>query len=318
MTIDIEEAYKVMSDQYPLYYKSWIPEQPKGIIHIHHGLCESIEYYEEFAKATVEAGFATFIYEARGHGRTWEFQIAKGVPLVGDIGEGGFERLRQDLLESIQEEQQTLKDLPVFLIGHSLGATISLNLAIEAGNDLKGLILIGIKAPENPIYYRDLLAIIEAEIIEKGELAPSEKAFNILFEHVNDTFQPVKTPLDWITSDSKMIASALKLPYTNVAFNNRFYRDYIHTLRNNYEADQLKRVPKDLNILLLSGDRDVVTDFGEGIIDLAQALSEDGREIVCKLYENKRHSLLREVNRKEVTKDILKFIKEILNEANIG
>ena len=68
-------------------------------------------------------------------------------------------------------------------------------------------------------------------------------------------------------------------------------------------------VPKDLPVLVISGDQDPVGGMGRGVRQVATDLWRAGvRDVTLRLYPGARHELLNEVNREEVTADLMRWI----------
>ena len=70
-----------------------------------------------------------------------------------------------------------------------------------------------------------------------------------------------------------------------------------------------EKVP-DIPLLVLSGEKDPVGDFGKGVERVIQNLLETGHRVQWKLYPEARHVLLCETNREQVYQRILTFIEE--------
>ena len=68
-------------------------------------------------------------------------------------------------------------------------------------------------------------------------------------------------------------------------------------------------MPADLQILLIAGDKDPVGEYGKGVTEVYKTLRKTGHtNTVMKLYPEARHELLNELNREEVTEDILRWL----------
>ena len=62
-------------------------------------------------------------------------------------------------------------------------------------------------------------------------------------------------------------------------------------------------------ILILSGEKDPVGEYGKGVFDVYRKLHILGSEdVYFKLYGECRHELLHEENKEDVINDILKWI----------
>lgn len=80
-------------------------------------------------------------------------------------------------------------------------------------------------------------------------------------------------------------------------------------LKDRNEKNNIEKIPKDLPIFLLSGGDDPLSDNGNGIKELFNVYKDlKLKDISFNIYEGKRHSILREVNRNLVFKDILDWI----------
>ena len=78
-----------------------------------------------------------------------------------------------------------------------------------------------------------------------------------------------------------------------------------------HNPENLERIPKNLPVLMVSGDADPVGDYGRGVRKAYESLCGAGLENVqLKLYEGARHELLNETNRSEVMNDILSWLEE--------
>ena len=71
-----------------------------------------------------------------------------------------------------------------------------------------------------------------------------------------------------------------------------------------------KNFPKQLPVLLISGEDDPVGDYGKGITKINSKLTNNKVGVKCKLYGNCRHEILNDTCRDEVLHDILNFVKE--------
>src|SRR4029453_10183049 len=78
----------------------------------------------------------------------------------------------------------------------------------------------------------------------------------------------------------------------------------------------LERIPKHLPILLISGARDPVGENGRGVRRLLESDRAAGlTRVDMKLYEDARHELVNEINRDEVTADVLEWLDRAVKSA---
>jgi acylglycerol lipase len=118
-------------DGHALHIQSWHPATTMAKIVITHGYAEHGGRYETFAKTLVELGYAVYAWDLRGHGRST-----------------GQRCLVQDFAEYVGDLQLVIDyavdevAVPIFLMGHSMGGTISTLYAMQSAKiALRGLIL---------------------------------------------------------------------------------------------------------------------------------------------------------------------------------
>jgi alpha-beta hydrolase superfamily lysophospholipase len=76
------------------------------------------------------------------------------------------------------------------------------------------------------------------------------------------------------------------------------------------------RVPKRLPIYVIAGAADPVGENGEGVFRLLDAYDNVGLERVTdRLYPSARHELFNEINRDEVTRDLIDWLDDVVTES---
>ena len=133
-----------------LYAQSWLPDGgARAAIILVHGLGEHSGRYAYFAQHCTDRGFAVHTLDHHGHGKS--------------DGQAGFvERFSvyldgvRALLERLQAEQP---DLPLFLVGHSMGALIAAAFLPESQSAFKACALSGLalRTPEPPSAFMKLV-----------------------------------------------------------------------------------------------------------------------------------------------------------------
>jgi len=128
-----EEGEFTGVDNLKIYYESWLPENPKAVVQVVHGLAEYVGRYQNVVDALIPRGFAIYGDDHRGHGKS--------------EGERGY----VDSFMHFIEDEKILFDiikkkhpnLPIFMLGHSMGSLIAIKFVELYEKDLKGLILSG-------------------------------------------------------------------------------------------------------------------------------------------------------------------------------
>ena len=131
-----------------LYYQGWIPEQNiKAVMIIAHGIAEHSGRYLKLASHFASSGFAVYSFDYRGHGHS---QGRRGY--VED-----FSYFIDDFRTFHSLVVQTQPGKKLFVLGHSMGAAISLIHAASCRLNLNGIILSA--TPLKPKPYFPLLLV---------------------------------------------------------------------------------------------------------------------------------------------------------------
>lgn len=306
--ISSEFYFKSTKDNLDIHVYKWEPENknPIGIVQISHGMSETAIRYEYFAKNLTDNGYIVYINDHRGHGLT-----AKTIDNVGCLADSdGFTYLVEDintLTNIIKEENE---DLPIFLFGHSMGSFASQRYIMEYGNNIDGLILSGSNGKHGFIL-NIAEKIINYEIKKKGRLHRSKALDSLIFGGNNKKFKSPRTEFDWLSRDEKEVDKYIEDPFCGVLFTCGFFYDFIKGLQEIEDKENLKKVPLDLPIYIMSGDKDPIGKNGKGVLRLRDRYIKLGvKDVLCKLYEGGRHEMLNETNKDEVIRDILNWINE--------
>lgn len=129
--MNAEISHFTTSDGLKLFYQWWVPDAPKAVLLVVHGIGDHSGRYGPFIKYFVQKGFAVAIYDQRGHGRS-------------DGERGHAEQLQdfmQDLAQFLQLTKARFPQLPLVLVGHSFGGQIALNFLVRYAKGVRGVIL---------------------------------------------------------------------------------------------------------------------------------------------------------------------------------
>lgn len=286
-----------------IYTYKWEDEnikKPKAVIQIAHGMAETAQRYETFAKVLTKNGYIVYINDHRGHGKT-----AKIIENVGHLAEKeGFRCLVEDMYTLTNIIKKENEDLPIYLFGHSMGSFASQRYIMDYSNNLSGLILCGSNGKQGIILNLAHL-IINREIKKYGRRSKSNKINNLIFggEIIR---RNEKTKFDWLSRDKEQVEKYINDPFCGVVCSCGFFYDLVQGLKEIEDKENLKKVPLDIPIYIISGDKDPIGKNGKGVLRLRDRYIKLGvKDVTCKLYEDGRHELLNEINREEVFEDII-------------
>ena len=310
--MNCKEFYFKGKENLDIHVYKWSHEEiePKAVIQIAHGMSETAIRYEEFAKNLTEQGYIVYINDHRGHGKT-----AKVIDNVGYLAKkDGFTCLVKDmntLTNIIKEEHE---DLPVFLFGHSMGSFASQRYIMEYGENLDGLVLSGSNG-KHGIKLKAAELIASMEIKKHGRRYRSKKLDSLIFGGHNRNFKPAKTEFDWLSRDEKEVQKYIDDPFCGVLFTCGFFYDFIKGLQEIEDKDNLKKIPKNLPIYIISGDKDPVGENGKGVHRLRDRYDNLGvKDLSCKLYKDGRHEMLNEINKEAVINDVISWLESKYSE----
>ena len=290
-----------------IFVYTWTPDDKvkvKGIVQIAHGMAETGARYERLAKKLTDNGYIVYINDHRGHGKT-----AKTVENLGHLAETeGFKWLVEDLhqLSGIIKKEQP--DLPLFLLGHSMGSFVVQRYIMLYGQELKGVILSGSNGKQGIILHiAQFLA--KVEVLQKGRRAKSEKLVKMSFGNYNKAFKPNRTEFDWLSKDAAEVDKYINDPFCGTVFTGGFFYDFFTGLIGIENKRNIAKVPKELPIYIFSGEKDPVGRQGKGIIKLFDTYQGMGiKDVTYILYKEGRHEMLNETNREEVMSDVLAWL----------
>jgi alpha-beta hydrolase superfamily lysophospholipase len=115
-----------------IFWQSWTPDlPPRAVIIVVHGAGEHSDRYRYVATRFLADNYAVYALDHRGHGRSQgpRALIDRIDNAVADV----------DQLAGLA--RRAYPDVPIFMLGHSMGGTVALCYALRHQDDLAGLIL---------------------------------------------------------------------------------------------------------------------------------------------------------------------------------
>ncbi|MFX0052290.1 MAG: alpha/beta hydrolase [Candidatus Hermodarchaeota archaeon] len=119
-----------------IYYQAWLPDNPKAVVQIVHGGFEHSGRYLNVVNELIPRNYAVYADDHRGNGKS------EGTRNYVD----SFDQFIDDEKKVYDIIKNKHPDLPVFMLGHSMGAIIAAYFAKKYEELLAGLILSGTTA----------------------------------------------------------------------------------------------------------------------------------------------------------------------------
>ncbi|XP_022613275.1 monoglyceride lipase isoform X3 [Seriola dumerili] len=131
----------VNADGLHLFCRYWEPAgPPRALVFVAHGAAEHCGPYDEVAQRLKELSLLVFAHDHVGHGQS-----------EGDrMNIKDFQVYIRDALQHVDLMKSRHPELPVFIVGHSMGGAISILTASERPSDFAGVVLIAPMVQMNP------------------------------------------------------------------------------------------------------------------------------------------------------------------------
>jgi alpha-beta hydrolase superfamily lysophospholipase len=268
----------------------WDPSGPaRAIVQVTHGMGEHALRYAALAEALTERGFVVYAQDHRGHGAT-----AAAEDVLGQIGADGWTELVADIgrLSALARSQQG--DLPLVVLGHSMGSFACQQYLLDHSGDLDALVLTGTAA----------IDLLEPALDLSGPLDLT--AFNA-------PFAPARTDYDWLSRDEAQVDRYVADPRCGFGLDPAGARQMFLAARQVADPVRLAAVRPDLPVYVAVGEQDPVN----GQLALSQALVERLRaagltDVSSVVYPGARHEILNETNRDQVVGDLITWLDRVV------
>lgn len=298
-------------DGVEIHVYKWKTEgTPKAVVQIAHGMGEHSGRYEYFAQKLTQNGYAVYINDHRGHGKT-----ARNKDELGYIGDkDGFNWMIKDMHEVTLIAKKDYKDVPVFLLGHSMGSFLIQKYIALYGNKIKGVLLSGTNGKQGQKLKMGM-ALAKLEMSMKGPKNKGESLNNLIFKGYNSKFEPERTNFDWLTSDKDEVDKYIRDEYCGYTFTSSFFYYFFKGLDELNKPHILNNIPRELPIYIFGGSEDPVGEEGKGAKNLYNTYKRIGiKDVTCKIYKGGRHEMLNEVNKNEVISDVITWMDNRIKE----
>lgn len=275
----------------------------RGVVQISHGMTDYIGRYKLLADALCAAGYVLAGNDHLGHGDS--------VATPDDYGffasRDGYRYVIDDVKKMTDLLRAEFPNVPLVLLGHSMGSFVARLYAVKYADSIDGLIIHGTAGP-NPILGAGKLVVKTIRAF-KGERHRSKFVCSLADGGYNKGFDPAEGPGAWLTRDPSMVADRIGNPKNDFIFTLAAYEDLFAMLGGCNDKKWFTDFPKQLRTLVVSGENDPVGDFGKGVRYVYDNLKANGANVELKLYPEARHELFNETNRDEVFADLIAWIE---------
>ena len=285
-------------DGVEVFYRRWLPPtDAHAVVLVVHGASEHSARYGRLADALTERGYAVYAHDQRGHGHTAE---STG---PGRLGPGGMDGAIRDIGELRSRAGEDVPRRPVVVLGHSMGSVIVQAYVERKGAGLAGCVLSG------------TMGVMEAvdELAEgvraAADAGMADEPLDAL-AGFNDAFEPARTPYDWLSRDPDEVDKYVADPWCGDShpLTYGFVAGMLESVGTVMEPDDIARIPKDVPVLMMTGERDPVSNGAAQARELEKRLRDAGLDVTAHYYSDARHEIFNETNRDEVTADLVEWL----------
>ncbi|MGW6356345.1 alpha/beta hydrolase [Streptomyces sp. NPDC055092] len=272
-------------DGLEIHVHEWHPATaPRAVVQLAHGMGEHARRYAPLAEALTARGYAVYADDHRGHGLT----MHDG---PGYLGADGWNHLVGDLAALTRIIRERHPELPVILLGHSMGSFATQDYLLRHSGLIDAAALCGTTALDQ----------LFAQLAEAG---PDVLAA------LNKPFEPARTPADWISRDIEQVDAYIADPLCGFGLAEESMGQMASAAFERL-ADP-HGIRPELPLYVLVGDQDPVN----GNLAFSDTLVERYRKIgladvtYC-TYPGARHELFNETNRDEVVAHLLDWLDRV-------
>ena len=275
---------------------------PKGIVHICHGMAEHIGRYNWLIKKLNDDGYHVISIDHRGHGNR-----------IGDNPKGFFDEQNgwnlvvEDLSLLIKKSKQEHPNLKQFVLAHSMGSWIALS-ALQSNIGIDGLILSGSSKPSKFIILIQKI-LIKIQILFFGKKSVSLFLDNITLGSYNNFFKPNRTKKDWISSDDDNVDNYIADSLCGFPVTNGLWHDLANGILKVFKNNNYSLSDNSIPIFIISGSKDPVGENGKGVIRLNNFLSNIFSDVSIKIVDEARHEVFSETTKENSYNTLIKFIE---------
>ena len=286
------EMYITNTDGHDIFVRLHENENPKGIVQLVHGMAEHSYNYVDFINYLVNDGYIVIAHDHRGHGKS----ISEKYP-------NGYMRLSEELVDDAYVVNSFIHDkypdLPIYMIGHSMGSMVARMYLQNYDDTIEKLVLIG--------------------TVEHSKIAPFGVFIGNIISFYFGEYQPaVLTPLlpgdgydTWISYNMDNIIEKRNDSFRVFQFLERAVVVIIDLNNKMAKVSNYKLQNPNLRIHSATGADDIVTGSTNGLKNSIDTLAKAGyKNITYKEYDHMQHEILNEKDNKIAYDDILEFLNK--------
>lgn len=286
-----------------LHGMRWEPDggSVRAVLQICHGVAEHIARYDAFARYLNGLGIAVVGHDHLGHGLSLP---EGGTPVY--FGESNtWNTVVDDIYVLHQRIRLWYPDVPLCIMGHSMGSFLTRTYLIRYPGTVKAAIIMGTGWQPKAVIAGGM-AVARAVGAVVGENGTSDLVTNLAFGAYNKLFAPNRTSCDWLSADEGNVDAYMADPLCGADATVGLFRQMLSGIRFNQKLSNLRQMDPRIPVLFVAGEKDPVGDCGNGVRRTYQEFRRAGvQDCTLKLYPGLRHEILNEkAQQQQIFEDI--------------
>jgi alpha-beta hydrolase superfamily lysophospholipase len=281
---------------------AWVQDKACPNLIIVTGMAETSNRYADFATYMNDNGVNVYCLDHFGQGEN----VEEGLSNLGVFPDSGFRKMVNaiDLLVS----KLRVSFQPTIIMGHSFGSFITQDFIQRYNKHVNKVIIMG--TGKKPFLSNVGYNLAKLLIHKKNRNRPSPFFHSLALGSNNRQISAPTSKNAWISRDDEVVKIYDADPLCGFTQTGGFYKEMFKGMARLYKPKFLKRIRKDMEILLISGDADPVGSYGKEVLKLAATYNKLGlQKVTTCLVSGARHEVLNEIDKKTSYKTILDFIK---------
>lgn len=277
---------------------------PRAVIQLSHGMCEHLLRYDTAARRLCEQGCAVWGANHPGH------DPALPSADKGYFGPEGYEGAVEQLHQVTALIRERYPDVPIVLLGHSMGSFLARAYLVRYGRELDAAILMGTAGPSTLVSVgRGVVRGLQRLYGGRKVVPATDKALDFV---CGRRLRPYEGRYGWLSRDGYVVRAFEEDPNCGFSFPLNGLDALLGVMQEISSPAWFRAVPKTLPILLLAGEEDPVGDYGKGVREVAYRLKRAGATVWVRMFPGARHELFNEWNADEVFRVIERFLDRVL------
>lgn len=286
-----------------MYGHSWVVKNNEANVIIVTGMEEHAERYHDFASFLNKNKMSVYSIDYYGQGENTVYGGGK----LGVVPVGAFELFTEDVTTLAKKLKATGK--PLYILGHSMGSFLTQRIVQKYSALFDKAVIVGSNGP-TPLFKLGKIAA-NITVTKKNRDNVSKFLASLAIGSYAKSVKNPRTPTDWISHSEENVDLYNANPLDGHPSSKGFYFELLSGTSMLYKPANYLHVRLDLPLFIIAGKDDPVGLFGKGVEKLHRFYENLGFTAAeLKIYENMRHEILNETNKKEVYEDVLKFLKK--------